>query len=318
MTALRSAEAVQTERSGPKSVSVAIPCYNEAVTIGKVVRDFRVALPNATVYVIDNKSSDGSADLALEAGAKVIQENRQGKGYVMQAILERMDCDALVVVDGDDTYSAGDVNQLVMPILNGEADMVVGTRLEHATKASFRRLNYVGNHMILLAVRLSFGTQLNDILSGYRVFSRRFLERVPLLTTGFETETELTIQALQHGLIIKEVPVTYRRRPEGSHSKLRPFGDGYQILLTIAVLLRDHRPLAVFGTAGLTCLLVVLVASTLRLLDYAGISTLPASLLSGTFILMTIVGFMFIGLGLVLNNINVRFREMLSLLRRLG
>jgi glycosyltransferase involved in cell wall biosynthesis len=300
-----------------ESIAVAIPCHNEAATIGKVVHDFRAALPQAQIYVIDNNSTDSSAALARAAGAEIVVENRQGKGYVVQTIMERIDSDILVVVDGDDTYPAEEAPRLLAPIRKGEADMVVGTRLEAASDASLRRLNRIGNHFILWVLNLLFGTRFKDVLSGYRVFSRRFLTHVPLVASGFETEVEMAIQALEQGFVIREVPISYRRRPEGSRSKLRPFSDGYRILVTMAVLLRDHRPLAVFGTFGSICLAGAALAGVLRLLDYAGIPTLPVSLLSGVVILMTIVGIAFLGLGLVLNSVNTRFREIRSLLRRL-
>jgi glycosyltransferase involved in cell wall biosynthesis len=302
----------------PRTVAIAIPCYNEAVTIGKVVEDFRRALPQATILVFDNNSTDESAALAHRAGAVVVRENRQGKGYVMQTILERAEADALIVVDGDDTYPVEDVERLLAPIRDGEADMVVGTRLDNAPGSSFRPLHRLGNRMIAGVLNLLFGSRLTDVLSGYRTFSRRFLSHVPLITSGFETEVEMTIQALQQGMVIREVPVGYRDRPQDSHSKLRTFSDGYQILMTIAVLLRDHRPLLVFGSAGCASLALGLTAGVLRFLTYLGVPTLPESLLSGLLIWLTTVGIALLGCGLVLNSINTRFREMRSLMRRAG
>lgn len=261
------------------TVVVAIPCFNEAATVAKVVSDFRVALPEATVYVFDNNSSDDTANIARAAGAEVVFERRQGKGHVMQAILQRIDSDVLIVVDGDDTYPARDARRLIEPILSGEADMVVGTRLPTLSDASMYRLNRFGNHLILRALNFAFRSQFTDVLSGYRAFSRRLLEQVPLLAPGFETEVELTIQTMEHGLSIVEVPVSYQSRPAGSSSKLRPFKDGYRILVTMAVLLRDHRPLAVFGSISVLCLLVSMAAGVMRLLAYSGVHTVPVSLL---------------------------------------
>lgn len=298
------------------SIAVAIPCYNEAHTIAGVVRGFRAALPEATIYVFNNNSNDGSADLAARAGAVVIRENRQGKGYVMQAILERVQADALVIVDGDGTYLADDVHRLLAPVLNHEADMVVGNRLQEATDDSMRPLHQLGNRLIVALINLLFRTDFEDVLSGYRVLSRRFQQQVPLLTPGFETETELTIQALERGLVIQEIPVGYKPRPPGSESKLQSFRDGYRILLTAAVLLRDHRPLAVFGSLGMISLAVACVAGILRLLEYAGWYTLPTSLLSGLVILCVLVGLLLLGIGLILNAINTRFREFTCLMRR--
>ncbi len=283
------------ENSGMKSIAVAIPCFNEAVTIGKVVRDFKAALPQAIVYVVDNNSSDDSPELARQAGATVLREYRQGKGYVMQSILERVRVEVLVVVDGDDTYPAEKVHQLIAPILNEEADMVVGTRLENATHVNLKRLNRFGNMILSNTLNFLFQTHFTDVLSGYRVFSHRFLNQIPIVTGGFETEVELTVQALTQGLAIKEVPISYRSRPDGSQSKLRPFRDGYRILLTIAVLLRDRRPLVVFGILGLLFIACGTVAG----------------------VWMTLSGIMLLGLGFVLNTVNTRFKEMSCLMRRL-
>lgn len=283
------------ENAELKSIAVAIPCYNEAVTIGKVIADFKSALPQAAVYVVDNNSTDGTAELARKAGATVIRENRQGKGYAMQAILEKIKADILVVADGDDTYPAEEAHRLIAPLQKEEADMVVGTRLENTNHANLRRLNWAGNLILSSTLNFLFRTRFKDVLSGYRAFSRRFLAQIPIVTSGFETEVELTVQALTRGLAIKEVPITYRSRPDGSHSKLRPFRDGYRILLAIAVLLRDHRPLVVFGAAGLFFILVGILTS----------------------VWITLLGIMLLGLGFVLNAVNTRFKEMSCLMRRL-
>ncbi len=283
------------EKNLVKSIAVAIPCYNEAVTIAKVVSDFKSALPQAAVYVVDNNSTDGSPEIARKAGAHVLRENRQGKGYVMQTILEQVKADVIVVVDGDDTYPAEEAHKLIAPIQNGEADMVVGTRLENAPKETFEDLNRIGNHILSGILNFLFRTRFKDVLSGYRAFSRRFTAEIPILTGGFETEAELTVQALTHSLIIKEVPITYRSRPDGSQSKLRPFRDGYRILLTIAVLLRDRRPLVVFGILGLFFIVCGIIGG----------------------VLVTLLGILLLGLGFVLNAINTRFKEMNCLMRRL-
>ncbi len=299
-----------------KHIAVAIPCYNESATIGKVVSDFHRALPGASIYVVDNNSTDGSAQQAQNAGALVLRESRRGKGWVMQSIFESIDADFLVVVDGDDTYPAEEVHRLLEPVEQGRADMVVGTRLQKADSGAIGSLHRWGNRLILCVLNGAFGSGFTDVLSGYRVFSGRFLRQVPVIATGFETEVELTIQALIHGMVVAEVPIGYRGRPMGSHSKLHPFWDGYRILRTIAVLLRDHKPLAVFGTLGFFCLLAAAVTGLLRLLDYAGIHTLPVALLSGLVILLITVGILLFGIGLILNSVNTGLRNLASLLRR--
>lgn len=296
--------------------AVAIPCYNEAITIAKVVRDFRAVLPRASIHVFDNNSTDGSAELAKEAGATVHHIRRQGKGYVMRAIFDTIVADAVIVVDGDDTYFAQEAPMLLEPILRGEADMVVGNRLQHATDESLRRVHQVGNRLIVASINRMFGTAYQDILSGYRALSRRFVESVPLLTPGFEIETELTLRALTEEWDILERPISYRSRPVGSESKLRSFRDGYRIMLAAVILLRDLHPLRPFGLVSLACLLIVVTAGTLRLMAYLGTPTLPTSLLTGALLLFAPLGLVAFGIGLTLNTINTRFREMNQILRR--
>jgi len=303
-------------RTPSAAMAVAIPCYNEAITITKVVSDFRAALPQASIHVFDNNSTDGSADLARESGAIVHRVRKQGKGHVLRAIFDAVVADAVVVVDGDDTYFAEEVSALLEPILQGEADMVVGNRLPQATEKSMRQLHQFGNRLIVSTINRMFGTAYRDILSGYRAFSRRFIESVPLLTQGFEIETELTLQALEKELEVVEIPISYRSRPPGSQSKLRSFYDGYRIMLAAAILLRDHHPLRLFGLSSLFCVLIVFTAGVLRALDYSGIVTLPASLLSGMILLFTPLGIMSLGIGLTLNAINTRFREINQITRR--
>jgi len=254
-----------------QKIAVVIPCYNEAVTIVQVVEGFRAQLPDADIYVFDNNSTDESAQLATQAGAIVHKVRKQGKGNVIQAAFDIVVADALVMIDGDDTYFPEDVHDLLQPVLAGEVDMVVGNRLARATDENMRRLHHLGNKMIVSAINLMFGTRYLDILSGYRVFSRRFVENVPLLTPGFETETEMTLQALEEGMIIIEMPISYRSRPADSHSKLNSFRDGYRIMMTAAILLRDHNPLRIFGLAASVLLLGAFVLSLSTSLANRGI-----------------------------------------------
>ena len=251
------------------NITVAIPCYNEAPTIAKVVRDFRAQLPDADILVVDNSSTDGSGEAARAAGARVVREKRRGKGFVMQTILESVDADVVVIVDGDDTYYAEDVPALLDPVVHGEADMVVGDRLRDADRTALNDLHRFGNRAILRLINLAFRTSFRDVLSGYRVLNRALVQRVPLIKGGFETETELTLQALENELVIREVPIRYRARPEGSVSKLSAFADGYRILLTIAVLLRNHRPLYFFGLPAALALLGAAGWAALWALDLA-------------------------------------------------
>lgn len=277
-------------------VAVAIPCWNEAPTIGSVVADFRAALPAGRVHVFDNNSTDGSADIARRAGATLHRVRRQGKGNVLRAILDEVHADAVVIVDGDGTYPSEAVHALLAPVINGDADMVVGARVADASREALRPLNRFGNRAIVAMVNLMFGTRYTDILSGYRVLGRRFLESVPVLTTGFEIETELTVRALEEGMLVQEVPIDYRPRPDGSESKLRPFHDGYRIVLTAVVMLRDHYPLRVFGGLGVLLLL--------------------SGFVLGNVSLFATLGLLAIGIGLTLNTVTTRSREWAQIARR--
>lgn len=297
-------------------IVVAIPCYNEALTIEKVVRDFRSVLQDAEIYVFDNNSTDGSADLARAAGAIVIRVPQQGKGHVMRTIFNTIVADALIVIDGDDTYFASDAHALLQPVLQGEVDMMVGDRLQVATDQDMLRLHQWGNRLIVACINGMFDTSYRDILSGYRIFSRRFVQEVPLLMSGFETETEITLQALEEGLVVVEAPIQYQSRPEGSYSKLNSWRDGYRIILTAVILLRDHHPLRLFGAVGVVSLLIALIAFCFRLANYIGWAIFSDALLSGFVILFAPLGLLLIGFGLVLNAINTRFRELRQIMKR--
>ena len=295
-------------------ITVAIPCYNEAPTIAKVVADFRAELPDAHILVVDNASSDDGGTRAAQAGARVVREKRRGKGYVMQTILEIVDTDVCVIVDGDDTYFAEDVHQLLAPVAADQADMVVGDRLKEASSAALDDVHRFGNRAILAIINLAFRTDFQDVLSGYRVMNRNFMTSVPLITGGFETETELTLQGLEKGMVIREMPIRYRARPAGSVSKLSPFADGYRILITMAVLLRNHRPLYFFSSiaVGLLAADAVYAAALLthRLapqgtLVHAGVLA-GLALLAGGLVLV----------GVLLNAVSAGFRELTALQRR--
>lgn len=304
------------EGAGNYSIVVCIPCYNEAATITKVVSDFKRELPHASIHVFDNNSTDGSGDLAQKAGAVVHHVNRQGKGYVMRAILDAVCADAVVIVDGDDTYIAEEASKLLAPVLEGSAEMAVGNRLAHATGESLTRLHQIGNNFIVASINRLFGSCCQDILSGYRVLSRHLIESVPLLGAGFETETELTIRTLAQDLRIVELPISYRKRPACSHSKLRTFADGYRIMRMALILLRDLYPLRLFGSAGLVFSAIVVIAGALRIFTYFRILTLPTTLLTGLILLFAPLAFLAIGLGLSLDAINARFRDLRQILGR--
>jgi len=294
-------------------IEVAIPCLNEEVTVGKVISDFRSAIPEAEIVVYDNNSKDHTAKIAMDVGAKVIRVNRQGKGYVIQKIFESSTAEIIVLVDGDDTYEAMDVNALIEPLISGSADMTVGTRLHSNTK-EFRRMHHFGNRLLTWMLNLIFRTRYNDILSGYRAFNRRFIENVPLISTGFTVEAELTIQALETSMAVEETPIRFRDRPAGSHSKLNTFSDGYNILLMMVALLRDHQPLFVFTLAGILTICFGLPIWFIGFLNIAQNNIFPVFRSIGALLIIFAAGFFLV--GLILNAVNTRVRELLSLARR--
>lgn len=229
-------------------VAVLIPCYNEELTVGKVVGDFRAALPDAEIYVFDNNSADRTAAIAKEAGAIVVRESRQGKGNVVRSMFRKIDADAYVMVDGDDTYEALDAPALLKPVMEGSADMVVGDRLSGAYFTENKRMFHnSGNRMVRFLINAMFKSNVKDIMTGYRAFSRAFVKTLPVLSGGFEIETEMTIHALDKRLSVAEIPVGYRDRPEGSVSKLNTVKDGIRVLSTIVSLFRDFKPLSFYG-----------------------------------------------------------------------
>lgn len=230
----------------PPSVAVLIPCRNEAASIGKVVEDFRKALPHATIHVCDNNSSDATSTIATEAGAIVHYERLAGKGNVVRRLFSDVEADVYVLVDGDDTYDAGAVNRMIEVLQRERLDMVVGSRVA-SSEAAYRAGHRFGNYALTKIVRVVFGDRITDMLSGYRVFSRRFVKSFPALTEGFEIETELTVHALELRMPIAEVQTAYRERPPSSASKLNTVRDGFRILRTILTLIKEERPLQFFG-----------------------------------------------------------------------
>jgi glycosyltransferase involved in cell wall biosynthesis len=237
-------------------VAVLIPCFNEAVTIEKVVKDFRRVLPQAEVYVYDNNSTDGTADIAYAAGAIVRSEPRQGKGNVVRSMFNEIDADAYVIVDGDDTYPAESAPEMIGKVLSGY-DMVIGDRLSSTYfQENKRALHGFGNRIVRASINTMFGAHIQDIMTGYRAFSYQFVKTYPCVSEGFEIETEMTIHSLDKHVRIFEMPVQYRDRPEGSESKLNTVGDGIRVLSTIFRMIREYKPMPFFGGIGLVVTLV--------------------------------------------------------------
>ena len=238
-------------------IAVLIPCYNESRTIAKVVTDWKKALPEAVIYVYDNNSTDNTAEIAKEAGAVVRYEHMQGKGNVMRRMFQEIDAESYIMVDGDDTYPAEDGPAMIKDVLENNADMVVGDRLSSTYFTENKRpFHNFGNTLVRGAVNLIFKNDIKDIMTGYRAFSYRFVKSFPVVSRGFEIETEMTIHAIDKNMYITNHVVTYRDRPEGSESKLNTVSDGLKVLRTIFRLYRDYKPLHFFGMISLVLMLV--------------------------------------------------------------
>ena len=255
-------------------VAVLIPCYNEEVAIGTVIAEFRAALPDAQLYVGDNNSTDRTGEIARAAGATTFKETYQGKGHVVRRLFSEVDADIYVLVDGDATYDAASAPAMIEALVSQRLDMVNGARISDET-AAYRSGHRFGNWLLTSLVAALFGNQFHDMLSGYRVFSRRFVKSFPALARGFETETELTVHALQLRMPIAEVPTAYRSRPPGSLSKLSTFRDGWRILCTIGALVKQERPLLFFGGIALVLALASLVIAIPVIHTYFETRTVP-------------------------------------------
>lgn len=244
-----------------KDVAVIIPCYNEALTIGKVVDDYVRELPGATVYVYDNNSSDDTAKIAREHGATVRFEPRQGKGNVCRQMFRDIEAVCYLMVDGDDTYDETKARAMVEPILKGEADMTVGDRLSNGTYAeeNKRAFHGFGNNLVRAMIKWIYGYSFDDVMTGYRGMSRAFVKTMPVLSEGFQIETEISIHAVDRRWRILDIPIVYRDRPEGSVSKLDTVGDGIKVIMMIGTLFKDYRPLKFFSLASLVLFVIGLI-----------------------------------------------------------
>ena len=274
--------------------SVLIPCYNEELTIEKVVKDFKKELPEADIYVYDNNSKDKTAEIAKKAGAIVRYENRQGKGNVVRTMFMDIDADIYVMVDGDDTYPAEFVHQLIEPVVNGEADMTIGDRLSNGTYQQEIKKNFheFGNNIVRGSINLLFNCKLKDIMTGYRVFSRTFVKNMPVMSPNFELETEMTLFALDKRFRIKEIPIVFRERPEGSESKINTFSDGFKVLKTIEKMFKDFKPRQFFWIISLIFVLIGLIVGIPVIVEFAKtgyINKLPSAVLSTGIMIFAII-----------------------------
>jgi glycosyltransferase involved in cell wall biosynthesis len=291
------------------SIAVIIPCFNEQETIARVVRDFRAVLPGATVYVCDNNSSDQTVEKALEAGAVTCNEPLQGKGNVVRRMFGDVEADVYLVVDGDNTYDPGSAPAMIRQLLDNGLDMVSGARYTEIADA-YRPGHRFGNLILTRAVGMIFGNQVKDMLSGYRAFSRRYVKSFPAISTGFEIETELTVHALELRMPIDELPTQYRARPEGSASKLRTFRDGFRILKTIAILVKEERPFQFFSILFVALALLSLMLGAPIVVDYMETGLVPRFPTAILATALMLLAFLCLSCGLVLDTVTHGRREM--------
>src|SRR3954468_9748060 len=290
-------------------VAVLVPCFNEEAAVATVVADFRQALPAAEIYVYDNNSSDGTVAIAREAGATVRSERRQGKGHVVRRMFADIDADIYVLVDGDATYDAASAPRMIETLLADHLDMVVGLRVDQA-EAAYRRGHRTGNWMLTGFLSSVFRQEFKDILSGYRVFSRRFDKSFPVLSDGFEIETELSVHALELALPVAEIETPYYARPEGSFSKLNTWRDGFRILGTILKLYRSEKPLRFFTAIGIFLMLISIgmaIPVIVTYLEEGIVPRLPTAVLSMGLMILAVLS---VSSGLVLDTVTRGRREM--------
>ena len=283
-------------------LAVLIPCYNEEKTIAKVVTDWKKSFPEAIIYVYDNNSTDDTVKLAKEAGAVVRHEYMQGKGNVVRRMFREIDAQCYVMIDGDDTYPAEEGEALIDAVLNHNADMVVGDRLSSTYfTENKRKLHNFGNTIVRKSINRLFGADIKDVMTGYRAFSYRFVKTFPVLSQGFEIETEMTIHALDNNFIIYSVPIQYKDRPHGSHSKLNTYRDGIKVLLTIFNLFKDYKPLKFFGTFSLILGIVSLALFMPVFLEFLKTGMVPRFPTLIVSVVMMLAAFLSFVCGLILD-----------------
>ena len=273
-------------------IAILVPCYNEELTIEKVIKDFKKQLPECEIYVYDNNSKDKTFEIAKQNGAIVKKEYRQGKGNVVRSMFMDIDADIYVMVDGDDTYPAEFVHELIEPIITGEADMVIGDRLSNGTykNENKRAFHNLGNFMVKTLINKLFSSNINDIMTGYRGFDKKFVKSMPVLSEGFEIETEISIHALDKRFLVREIPITYRDRPEGSFSKLNTFNDGLKVIKTIFTLFKDYKPLVFFSICALALFILGLAVGTPVVYEFIQtkyITKLPSAVLAMGFVILS-------------------------------
>ncbi len=295
-------------------IAILIPCYNESHTIAKVIHDFQKNLPSATIYVYDNNSNDGTDVIALQSGAIVRHETRKGKGNVVRSMFQEIDADCYLLVDGDDTYPAEKAWDLCKPILEKQADMVIGDRISTTYFTENKRLFHnFGNRLVQVLIQILFHSSIHDIMTGYRAFSYEFVKSFPILSKGFEIETEMTIHTIDKNFKWIEVPVEYRDRPSGSKSKLNTYKDGYRILKTIGMLFAEYKPFFFFSIVSSCFLLVSFLLGIFPILEYFNtgyVYKIPSLVVAS---MSFVVGVLFFMTGIILQMIEKKHRKLYEL-----
>ena len=294
-----------------EKIAVLIPCYNEELTIKKVIEDFKRELPEADIYVYNNNSKDKTYEIASKCGVIVRNEYNQGKGNVVRRMFREIDADIYIMVDADDTYPAEFVHKLIEPIRNNTADMVVGDRLSNGTykKENKRKFHNFGNNLVKKAINTVFKSNLNNIMSGYRAFNKMFVKNIPVLSSKFEIETEMTLHALDKKFIVKEIPIEYRDRPEGSVSKLNTVNDGVKVIKTIIKMYKDFKPRKFFWCIGFIIILLGIIIGApviMEFIKYRYIYKIPSAILATGLEILAII---ILQCGVILDTIVKQHRE---------
>ena len=297
-----------------KKIAVLIPCYNESKTIEKVVKDYKKALPEADIYVYDNNSKDGTDEIARKAGAIVKYEYKQGKGNVIRTMFKEIDADCYLMIDGDDTYPAENAREMCDYVLDGKADMVIGDRLSSTYfKENKRPFHNFGNRLVRGLINTLFKSKIKDIMTGYRAFSYDFVKTFPVLSKGFEIETEMTIHSLDKNFKLIEIPVQYRDRPEGSVSKLNTFSDGFKVIKTIINLFKDYKPSLFYGLIGTFFILISIGFAIPVFIEYFQtglVPRFPTLIFSGFMLIVGIINYV---CGVILDGVTKKYRLLFEL-----
>ena len=298
-----------------KKIAILIPCYNESLTIEKVIKDYKKVLPNADIYVYDNNSSDGTDEIAKRAGAIVRYEYRQGKGNVIRTMFREIEADCYLMIDGDDTYPAEHAKEMCDYVLNGQADMVIGDRLSSTYfDENKRAFHNFGNVLVRWLINKLFRSNIRDIMTGYRAFSYDFVKTFPILSKGFEIETEMTIHSLDKNFLLKEIPVEYRDRPAGSVSKLNTVSDGIKVIKTITRLFKEYKPQVFFSIFGILFLIISLCFGIPVFIEYFKtglVKRFPTLIFSGFMLIISVLSFV---CGIILEVVVKKHKQLYELI----